>query len=84
MLDILDRFFTLVFKYEVLFMPDSIEHGTRNENATGIGQAFQARCHVNPVAVDFTPIDDDFTQVYADAKQYALVLGQMRIDLGNI
>ena len=45
----------------------------------GLGQAFEPRCDVDPVAVDVVLVDDDVAEIDADAEPYATRLQNIRV-----
>ena len=75
LLYVLDCFFSLILEHEFLFLTDRVKYRARDKDATGVREAFQPRGDIDAVAIDFIAIDDDITEVDADAKQYLVRFG---------
>ena len=57
--------------------------GAGDADLARAGQLLQPRRDVDPIAVDVVLVDDDVTEVDPDPKLDALVLGQIRLTLGD-
>ncbi len=56
----------------------------RDADAAGLGQRFQPRRDVDPVAVDVAVLGDDVAQIEADPENEAAFLGLTRFVLGQL
>ena len=61
-----------------------IVHNRRDADPARLGDPFQPRGDVDPVAVNVTVFDDHITRVDADAKLDALVFGQSIVALRHL
>ena len=53
----------------------------RDTDATRLGQSFQSRGHIDPVAVDIFALDNDVTDVNPDTQLQAMILGRGTVAL---
>jgi hypothetical protein len=55
---------------------DLLVDAGREADAAWLGEAFQARRHIHPIAVDVTGLDDDVAHIDPDAQGHGGVLGR--------
>ena len=55
----------------------------RNADTARLGQAFQARSHIDTVTKNVVAIDQDIAKVDANAKQHLLVVRDFFVALGH-
>jgi hypothetical protein len=77
--DVLDLLLALVLEREVELVAHLIAHNPADADPAGFGQGLEARGDVDAVAVDVALIDDDVTDIDADAKLDAPIGGRSRI-----
>ena len=65
--DVLNRLLAQVFKGGRDLALDLLNHGAGNQDSAGIGESFKAGRHVHAIAIDVPILDDDVTEVDADA-----------------
>src|SRR5215471_466519 len=58
-------------------------HAARNADPARFRKLLQARRHIDAVAVDVVPLDNDVTDIDADAKLHPLIGSQAGIALDN-
>lgn len=61
--DVLDRLLAQPLQAEGQLVPDLLLDGGRKADAARFGRAFQARRHVDPVAIDIAWVDNDMAEV---------------------
>ena len=54
-------------------------NSTRDRNATGHSDAFEPRCNIDAIAEDIVVVDDDVSQIDANAELDPLGLGYLRV-----
>ena len=54
-------------------------NSTRDRNASRHGDAFDPRCNIDAIAEDIVVVDDDVSQMDADAELDPLGLGYLRV-----
>jgi hypothetical protein len=81
LVDVLDLALPQVREIEFDFPFDLVENGPGNANAARIGKRFQARCHIDAVAIDVRALDDDVPEIDPDAQPDAPFLGQLGLAL---
>ena len=77
--DILDRLRADVLEAGRQLVLDLIEGAARDADAVGLGQAFQPRGHVDPVAEQLVALNHHVADVDADAQAHPAVLGQLGV-----
>ena len=60
-----------------------IEGGAGYADPARLGQSLQARGDVDPVSIDVASINNDVSEVYADAKPELLCFGHTVISAGH-
>jgi len=65
---VLDGLFSQIVEFETEFILDLIVYNTRNHDAAGLSQCFQPSCYIDTVAKNIVTIDDDVTDIDANAK----------------
>src|ERR1051326_3722096 len=60
-------------------IPDLLVDRLRNANPVRLGQSFEARGDIDPVAVNVFGLGDDITEIDADTQADALILGDTAI-----
>ena len=70
---------TLVVETHVDPVTDLIVNSTRDRNASRHGDAFEPRCNIDAIAEDIVVVDDDVSQMDADAELDPLGLGYLRV-----
>src|SRR3954463_13692544 len=66
--DILQRDLALVVETHIDPVTDLIVNSTRDRNASRHSDAFKPRCNIDAIAEDIVVVDDDVSQMDADAK----------------
>src|SRR5262249_49382822 len=81
--DVLDLLLAQILKREVELVTHLIVHHPADANPARLGESFEARSDVDPVAVDVPLFDDDIAQIDADAKLDALICRDFVIALAR-
>ena len=64
-------------------VPDVVEGGSGNPDATRFRDAFEAGCDIDAVAIEIAALDHDIAEIDADAQHDATILGQITIRRGH-
>ena len=67
-----------VVECDIELVADMVVHRPRHADAAGLGQGFEPRRDVDPVAVDVVVVDDDVAEIDADAE----LQPPLRLDVG--
>src|SRR5712671_3270429 len=79
--DVLERLGADIGKLGVDFAAHLPKRVLREADAAGLGNAFEPRCDVDPVAQDVVALDQHIAEMDADAPFHAPVAGDRRIAL---
>ena len=82
-LDVLQRLLAGVLEGEVEPVADMIAHRCRDADAARLGDALQARRHIDAVAENVAVLDDDVAEIDADAELDAAVLRHVGVAAGH-
>src|SRR6202165_1718347 len=77
--DVFKRDLTLVVETHIDPVTDLIVNSTRDRNASRHSDAFEPRCNIDAIAEDIVVVDDDVSQMDADAELDPLGLGYLRV-----
>jgi hypothetical protein len=77
--DVLQRDLALVVETHIDPVTDLIVNSTRDRNASRHSDAFEPRCNIDAIAENIVVIDDDVSQMDADAELDPLGLGYLRV-----
>src|SRR6266478_8408556 len=77
--DVLQRDLALVVETHIDPVTDLIVNSTRDRNAARHSDAFEPRCNIDAIAEDIVVVDDDVSQMDADAELDPLGLGYLRV-----
>ncbi|HUL90270.1 MAG TPA: hypothetical protein VLU23_19070 [Pseudolabrys sp.] len=66
--DVFDGLLSQIVEFETKFILDLIVHDTRNHNAAGLSQCFQPRRHIDAITKNVVTVDNDITDIDADAE----------------
>jgi hypothetical protein len=81
--DVLELPFACILEGDIEFAPNLPVRVIRDAYATGLRQSLQTRRHIHAVAENVTSIDDDITDIDADAELDALLIRHPGIALGH-
>ena len=81
--DVLDLLLAQILERDVEFVAHLIVHDPADANPARLGESFQARGDVDPVAVDVSLLDDHVAQIDADAQLYPVVRRDISVPLGH-
>src|SRR6266853_877247 len=77
--DVLQLDLALVVETYIDPVTDLIVNSTRDRNASRHSDAFEPRCNIDAIAEDIVVVDDDVSQMDADAELDPLGLGYLRV-----
>src|SRR5215472_7303249 len=81
--DVLELLLADVFEGEIETARRVLLDAGRHADAARLGQAFEARCDIDPVAEDVAVLDDDIALVDTDAELDAAVWRQRGVAFGQ-
>src|SRR5262245_31612973 len=77
--DVLERDLALVVETHIDPVTDLIMNSTRDRNASRDSDAFEPRCNIDAITEDIVVVDDDVSQMDADAELDPLGLRYLRV-----
>jgi hypothetical protein len=82
--DVLDLLLAQIVEAKIELVADLVAHDATDTDSARLGESFEPRRHVDPVAIDIVILDDDVAKIDADAELHAPLGGRISVAQGHL